>query len=275
MEKAINDLSQMSDENLFEEISAGIEQIVRGIDRLDGAARSLSIGSNEYPARILGNLAEEEASKILILIDAIRCPLDQREERSRSLRYFYDHLSKGIYAEVCNWGGILTFEEMKQAVNRERTALYLDGPNDVDWIFPNRILQGREDDIYVNYVRDDDTRRYWTSPVGAAENSLFPYHKRTPMVLRIANALFAVGVTSAAGLSVLAETWRPIRMTPDFDINQLREVNRRTLTALDAHGILRAAADNVYRTIAQSWPFPLYSLELRALKVDRGDLKSV
>jgi hypothetical protein len=41
---------------------------------------------------------------------------------------------------------------------RERQALYLDGPEDVDWIFRNAIEQRREEAIYVYYIA---IRDYW------------------------------------------------------------------------------------------------------------------
>src|SRR5258708_34802793 len=112
MERAIAKLSQLSDVELFTETATGIEHIIKGVAELHSAARALSGAGNEYPARILGNLAEEEAAKVLILMDVIRCPRDRREERLRLLGYFYKHLPKGIYIEVCEWGGILTFREL-------------------------------------------------------------------------------------------------------------------------------------------------------------------
>ena len=103
MERAIKDLCQLSDASLFEEVATGIGHVVEVVDRLDAAARSLSEASERHPARILRNMAEEEAAKVLILVDAVRCPRKRQTERSRVLGYFHDHLAKGLYAEVCHW----------------------------------------------------------------------------------------------------------------------------------------------------------------------------
>jgi len=154
MERAIKDLCQLRDADLFKEIATGIGYIMDVVDGLDAAARRLSETGDHHPARVLGNLAEEEATKVPILVDAVRCPRTAQSERARMLGYFYDHLAKGIYAEVSKWSP-MDFAEVMRGVEHQRVEHYLDGPNDVDWIFPNRITQRREDDLYVGYVRDD------------------------------------------------------------------------------------------------------------------------
>ena len=103
MERAIKDLCQLPDARLFEEVATGIGHVVKVVGRLDTATHNLSEAGNHHAARILGNLAEEEAAKVLILLDAVRCPRKRQTERSRVLGYFHDHLAKGLYAEVCHW----------------------------------------------------------------------------------------------------------------------------------------------------------------------------
>ena len=67
------------------------------------AARKLYEEGYRHPACVLNNLATEEAAKVLVLVDAVRCPRNKSTEKSRTLGYFYDHLAKGIYAAVNNW----------------------------------------------------------------------------------------------------------------------------------------------------------------------------
>ena len=151
MERAIKKLQQLSSAKLFEEVAAGIGHIERVVDGLMAAAQDLAEGGRRYPARIFRNLAEEEAAKILILLDAVRCPRARQKERSRTLSYFYNHLAKGIYVEVSGWKPA-DFKEVRKGVDSLRASHYLDGPTDVDWIFPNDITQRREDDLYVGYL---------------------------------------------------------------------------------------------------------------------------
>ena len=74
MERAIKDLCQLPDARLFEEMATGIGHVVKVVGRLDAATHNLSEAGDHHAARILGNLAEEEAAKVLILLDAVRCP---------------------------------------------------------------------------------------------------------------------------------------------------------------------------------------------------------
>ena len=75
MERAIKDLCQLPDNGLFEEVANGIGHVVEVVGRLDAAAHTLSEAKHHHASRILGNLAEEEAAKALLLVDAVRCVL--------------------------------------------------------------------------------------------------------------------------------------------------------------------------------------------------------
>ena len=278
MERAIKDLCQLSDADLFKEVTIGIGHIVEVVGRLDAAARKASKGGDHHPARIFRNLAEEEAAKVLILVDTVRCPRDNQEERSRTLSYFYNHLAKGIYAEVCAWRP-MDFAEVMRGVENERVEHYLDGPNDVDWIFPNSITQRREDDLYVGYVRDDSEEggqgeRYWVLPRGDDPiDNVLGY--RTPAVIDLAHALHQVHATTPAGLAVLAEVWRPVNVRAEMRFGELERLNHQTLEALKDRDLLAPARDDVYATIQDRWIFPLWPLDLRVKKVGKGHLREI
>ena len=275
MERAIKDLCQLSDASLFEEVATGIGHVVEVVGRLDSAAHNLSEAGDHHPARILGNLAEEEAAKVLILVDAVRCP---RDKKSRTLAYFYEHLAKGIYAEVCKWRPA-DFAEVMRGVEHERVEHYLDGPSDVDWIFPNRITQQREDELYVGYVRDDSDEeeqgeRYWVCPRNDdLFDDLFGY--RTPPIIDVARALHRVGATAPAALTVVAEVWRPVEVRSEMRFDELERLNWRTLEVLEERGLLAAAPAEVNAVIRDRWPFPLWPLDLRVRKVEKEHLREV
>jgi hypothetical protein len=184
-------------------------------------------------------------------------------------------LAKGIYVEVCEWGGVLTFGEMSEHIEMERASHYLDGPNNVDWIFPNQILQHREDNLYVNYVREDGNgaSRFWTSPANDPTGTLFPIHNRESEVVRLVKAQQETGMTSAKGLSVVASIWRPVRMSAGFDIDGLRKLNLRTLQTMEDQNILNVVSDETVRSVVQLWTFPLYDLDLGMRDVDRSALR--
>lgn len=274
MERAIKGLGSTPDKEFFKEVAAGIELILENVERFDAAAHKLTNAGDHHPARILGNLAEEEAAKVLILMDAVRCPRNKQPERDRTLGYFYDHLAKGIYADVCNWRPV-NFAEMIRGIERERVEFYLDGPNDVDWIFPNQITQHREDELYVSYVCDDSDQAgqgdcYWLSP---RTDDLF--HYRTASVIDVTKALHLVGATKPASLAIVADIWRVAELLPETRSNVLEDLNFQTLQALNEQGFLLPDLKEEYATIQRRWPFPLWPVDLRVLKVKKENLRDV
>lgn len=272
MERSIKHLCQLDDDRLFAECAIGIEKVVEVVQRLDAAAASLSASGQNLPASILGDLAAEEAAKVLILIDLIRCPKARGLERSRVARYFYDHVAKGVYAIASRWN-VADFNELAEGINEKRAAYYLDGPNDVDWIFRNSILQEREDQMYVGYVRDDTEGEglgepIWTSPDA---DSSFPYSQ--PFIVRIAISLFSVGLTSPASLKIIASIWRHVNPSPAMPVEELWGLNHKTLEELHAAGHLKKEAEAEYGFVWKKWPYPMWPLDLTEDKKNAEDLK--
>jgi AbiV family abortive infection protein len=266
--RAIRDLAQLSDPDFFAEVSEGIEQVLDNAVRIEQDARFLGEHERRNGYRILLGIAEEEAVKVLILLDAVRCPRDPASQFARQLSRFHDHLAKGIYAEACSWRPA-TFGELVSYIDRERREFYLDGPNDVDWIFRNRILQNREGAIYVDYVHTDEGH-LWLTP---SDNYLMFVH--TPAALRLVQALNASGCTTPEGLAMIARIWRPVNMTVDYHWTNLRDLNHRTLQELEVQGLLREQSQEVYSTIVNDWPFPIYSADLGLAEVDQDELREL
>ena len=191
-------LAALSDAGFFEEISKGIDLVGQSVRRLDQAAEVLVASEHRQGAAVLQSLAEEEAAKALILLDAVRCPRSCQAERSRALLRFRDHLAKGIYAAAVSWR-YPDVAEFRRYVDRCRKSWYLDGPNDVDWILPNEILASREHTLYVDYRRDITERngdQFWISPYPDS-SFLLPYRSSEP--IKLVRAIIDVGVPSAEG----------------------------------------------------------------------------
>jgi hypothetical protein len=277
MQRAIKDLCQLPDQKLFDEVATGIGHVLELVDELDVAAQELLRLGHYHAARILRNQAEEEAAKVLILVDAVRCSPARQKERFRTLGYFYEHLAKGIYVEVCKWRPI-DFREVTQLIEGELIEQYLGGPTGVDWIFPNRIEQGREDDLYVGYVREDSTEsdeeehHHWVYPQRDDFDALLS--RQTPPVIRTARALHRVGATTPAGLAIVAAVWRPVDVPPEMRrVDELEPLNRRTLELLEERTVLSAAADQDCAVVWCDWTFPLWPLNLKKRKVEKGALR--
>ena len=68
------DLANFADERMFAEMSEGIPLIVKSAEELDEAGRQLFVAGEFRASEIVKGLAEEEAAKVLILLDSVRCP---------------------------------------------------------------------------------------------------------------------------------------------------------------------------------------------------------
>lgn len=276
MKRAIKNLCQLPDAALFKEVEIGIRHVMDAVNRLDTAAEELHGAGCPYPSRVLEYFAAEEAAKVLILVDAVRCPKNKGAEKSRTLGYFYNHIAKGIYAKVCDWRP-MDLEEVRKGVNDERQEHYLDGPNDVDWIFPNSITERRESRLYVGYFCEDTGGNnhgegYWTSPLNddSRVSEFFSY--RTPSVVELARALYQANATTSDGLSVIAGIWRNVDVRDEMRFDELERLNRRTLGVLNDRGLLAPVSNQVQATVEMRWIYPLWTLDLCMSKVEKKEL---
>ncbi len=276
MKRAILNLQQLADNALFETISEGISLIVNNAVDLNESSYCLNQAGKFRASEIMSGFAEEEAAKVLILIDFVRCPRDVKE-RGRLLKRFYSHLAKRIYAMTCEYPNIASFGELKKLVDHERRAWYLDGPNDVDWIFRNAISTKREQDLYVDYVQnvtDEAGANFWVAPtdilVAPDEPLNSPSEYAVPDCVRLAQALSKAGAGSTDGLAEIANAWRGFQPKPETDRGQIRDLIADTLDRLALN------CDCVDQPTAQfilwRWTFPMWPLEVTE-QGDNNDLR--
>jgi AbiV family abortive infection protein len=269
--KAILDLVQLSDKEFFVEVSTGLKHILENATQIHQDANLLAEHKRLRGYSMLSRVAEEEAAKFHILIDAVRCPRHQDKNMfNRQLKRFHQHLAKGIYAEACAWRPD-TFGRLTEYAERERQEFYLDGPNDIDWIFRNRILQNREEKIYVDYADTDEGHMWLTPHVDDWELGL----GHTPPALHLARALDNVGCTTPEALAVIADIWRPIKMTDDYHWVEIRKLNYQTLEELDDKNLLLEQPQEAYHYIIHNWPFPMCSIDLSLASVDKAELRKI
>ena len=266
MERAATDLAKFPDDRLFDEISQGISHIITNADELNEAALRLHQADQTRTSYIIRGMAEEEAAKVLILIDATRGP---RERRHGILKLFYNHLAKLVYAATSTYPSIWTFGEFSDFVDHQRRWYFLDGPNDVDWIVKNDVINAREQTIYVDFVRDITEPKgeyFWAVP---PDSSVYPYSYEydTPDVLTLSRALSDVGATSPAGLAMIADVWNGFTPSPDTDRRLLRELIERTLNRLIQRSLASGSQDSI-SFILSHWSFPLWQLDLSFVNED-------
>src|SRR5262245_37361001 len=135
-------------------LSADLDAIVNASSNSDVPAT----GGNG--ATILAGVVDEEAAKFCILLDAVRCRSHGQKALSDQLHRCYDHLAKGIYIRAYE-ARPGDFAEIERLVANCRRTLYLDGPNDVDFIFGNDIVRERAESLYVDYVSTIEEGDMW------------------------------------------------------------------------------------------------------------------
>jgi len=270
-ERAIADLDQLPDNRFFQEVAAGLQHVAENAITIDSDACALGNQDRPRGERILRAIAEEEAAKYLILLDAVRCQRGGSRRLAAHLVRFNQHLAKGLYANCCELRPA-TFGELRAWIDRDREQYYLDGPNDIDWIFRNSILQQREESFYVDYV-ENDGEHSWQSPQHNDRLRFGTFYKWSPAVIRLVTDLDACGFSDERALALVAEKWRPVEITDECHFMTLRTLNYETLKALEAANILREKLDDVYRRIVDEWGFPLYSLDLGEIKIPQAGLR--
>lgn len=267
------DIAGFGDARRFAEIKEGIPHIVASAEELEGASEQLFAAKEFRASDIVKGHAEEEAAKVLILLDSVRCP-STAKTRAKILKGFYRHLAKRIYADANSRPNILSFGEMADFVDRNRRPFYLDGPSGVDWIFPNAIHADREQKMYVDYVRDitEPHGDYsWYAPI-VPPVAMGSY--RAPRVVGLSRALCDAGASSADGLACVAEIWRDFVPARSTSRAELRELIRGTLLRLDeaGGGSIGREAESL---ILSEWSFPLWPLDLTVKQSPGGSLEEL
>lgn len=269
MRRAIPNLEQLSDIDLFETLSQGLPLIADNATSLDETARRLYRDGEFRASEIMRSFAEEEAAKVLILIDYVRCPRSW-ERRAQVLKRFYGHVAKRIHAMACDYPRIASFGELSNLVESECRPWYLDGPNGVDWIFPNSISEKRERDLYVDYARDvtDATGAcQWLAPAPAIR---FLSQYQASDCVTLVRSLSGAGALSTGGLAQIAGVWRGFAPVPDTDRGELRRLIFETLDRLALR--CGASEEEEARFIVSHWPFPLWPLTMKEPRPDDGGL---
>ena len=271
--KAIQDLSQHADDELFVEIEIGAALCLSNALQIQSDAQSLDDLQRPAGAEILRLSAEEEAAKVLILLDVVRCPRTERPtDFARQLQYFNDHLAKGIYDQY-TWRNPHSFSDVREWIDRERKEFYLDGPNGIDWIFYNEILRRREETIYVDYV-DNDGNHTWHDPRRMDDIGISYPIARNPTIQLVA-ALSKAGLLKKGALEIIAARWRPQTMRDNLRTYDLFDLNNETLEAVHAAGFLETDEVEVISEIANRWRFPLHSLDLRKDRISKEELREI
>jgi hypothetical protein len=258
-------LCQLRKNERFNLIGEGLPIILesaRGFWRASGQLAD----NNPREADVLEGFAEEEAAKILILMDAVRCPSKLIVEQiGQIITNFYDHLARLLYAEAQGWKP-MHVAQLQEYLDSERKAHYLEGQID---IVPNLNVYTRESQLYADIGASEDGVRHWNEPKSYTSGLL----RFTPTALRVAEALSVFGIFTRKGLDATAEVWGQLEFRDTETRADADRLTEQLLKRLIAEGLpSEAATQEDVNVLYRSWQMPMYHLNFTLVEVPLEDL---
>ena len=239
-----------------------MDAVASHVETLVGAAVRSDDAGDRLPAEILTAIAGQEVGKFLILLDAARIPYNKKARMTKQLKRAGDHLAKSLYVEMADVHAA-TLSGVERYLAEVRQSHYLDGPNDVDWIFRNRALADREDAMYVDYQQTDADFIWHQPSVRHFGTQLY-----VEQVFHMVADMHAAGFCDPAGLEVVNRVWRDAVPTNGSDGSEdthwveIKSRNVDTLEQVLAAGVVAEIGKDARRRIVDLWTFPLHSLDL-------------
>jgi hypothetical protein len=278
--RSIRSLTSLSEPNFLHEMAIGLELVSEHVAELELARKTLLSSSRWRGSEVVRVVADEEAAKFLILLDAVRCDRRAQSRKSEQLARFNNHLAKGVYAKICEMRPA-SYGELLKYVNQLRRRYYLDGPNDVDWIFHNEIEAGREERLYTDYVESDEGTR-WHSPKLYDEvvselgliASKFDDSIGTSTVVELVAAMVHAGFVNATSLEIVSSIWRSFEPQLNTPWAEVAKRIHLTLIKLYEAGLMGdgiSASDE--RMIMDSWTYPIHAADLTFVEINPLELR--
>jgi hypothetical protein len=260
---------QIPESERLDAIAEGLGLLAEHVATLRQDVIHLAEADRSRGRAVLAAQSEEEGAKALILLDLVR--MDWRDDNavSRQAGRFYNHLARCIYVDAVQMRPA-DFREVRERVDWLRRSHYLDGPNDVDWIFRNQLIAEREDSLYVDYVHDEEGDR-WTTPA-SKEGVDFGVDTGAQDLV---GALHRTGCTSRTGLEVVAAAWAGQPIDDDTHWQDVVPVNRSIVQELAerGHALADVTAEDARHVIGR-WHFPLAGFDLTEIEVPLEQLEA-
>ncbi|VIO68764.1 hypothetical protein CI1B_23460 [Bradyrhizobium ivorense] len=262
-------LCQLDDAERLAFIAEGLPVILRSAQGFWAAAEKLQAHSRE--AKVLENYADEEAAKILILVDAVRCPPKLIASRlNKIVGWFYNHLARLIYAEAVSWKPT-HLAELREYVDQQRHGHYLEG-HAGEYIAPNWAIYQRESLLYADVEAYQDGTLEWSAPRDPPYGHFGSFR---PRALLVAEAMEQVGMFTTAGLKAVSEIWGSLEYREKEDHHDGRKLTEQLLTRLHDEGLILDTAKAEHAgTLYNEWQIPMYNLEFSLIPVSLEELEA-
>ncbi|MGZ8175878.1 MULTISPECIES: AbiV family abortive infection protein [Methylobacter] len=272
--KAIKNLAQLNDTDLFQQVAIGLEKIYEHCIELNKTSELLAKNKDYRAFNIIEAVKNEEAAKYLILIDVLRCPRKiDKPYFTRQLSKFNDHLAKIIYSELCSWKPSY-YEELCGYISRDINKFYLDEYTDENYFFRNRLINERENFFYVDYTEHRGERR-WIYPENNVPATLFCDDEYTnpSAVMQMVKSLHRIGISKYESIKIFSEFWREFKFSNETLYGVFYEANQECFKHIYEKNLFNEdVTQSDYDLIISEFPFPLYKEEITLINIDKGKL---
>jgi len=207
---------------------------------------------------VMVSFADEEAAKILILMDIVRCPSSQVDQHiGKLMRWFYDHLARLIYAKAASWKP-MSVSQLQRYVETECEEHTLEGFAG-ECIMPGGPVHERESALYADIQSYDDGTLAWHEP--RTRPSLFG--QKESDALRLAISMQRLGMLSLDGLRIVASVWNGTRFSEEQTPHMSETLTQTTLERVEAAGLIPdSVEDEDVVTLYKRWQLPMYELQV-------------
>jgi hypothetical protein len=253
-------------------IAEGLPLVLKSSQGFWNAAQQL----NDHPreANVLTGFASEEAAKILILMDVVRCPPKLVASKlNKLIRWLYDRLARMIYAKAVSWKPT-HLAQLRDYVDRERRGHYIEGYAG-EYIMPNSSVYERENRLYVDVEAYQDGSLGWSAPNDVLYRGILPFSAFTPPALRVAEAMEQLGLFNPKGLQATSEIWGSVEYREKENPRDGRELTEQLLTRMHDEGLILDTAQNAHMsTLLWEWQIPMYNLDFSLIPVTLEELRA-
>jgi len=253
-------------------IAEGLPVLLASAQGFWSAAESLRDRPRE--AEVLEGFADEEAAKILILIDILRCPKRLAAARvGPMVTWFYSHLARLLYSEAQSWS-VGHAKELQGYLNQQRRGHYIEGYAG-EYIMPNWSVFARESVMYADIAVHEDGTASWNDPITSIPASMSDFRfAMKPKALGTAEALHAVGTFSPQGLTALADVWDAVEFKDTVSASASERLTQTMLERYIAEDLPMEHADDKHvQRLYRGWQIPMYNLDFKLIEVPLADLQ--
>lgn len=268
--KQLKRLCNMSSKERLEFISEGLPKIYQSAQSYWFAAAHLKELDSIREAKVLEGHAKEEAAKVLILMDIVRCPDKVLSSKLSTLtKWFYSHLARLIYAEAVSWRPTDT-AMLKSYVEPKLKSHYIEGSVG-EYILPNFNIADRESQLYVDVIGYEETHEVlWHSPL---EYNLANWMSKPP-VLSLIDAMYSLGLFQPESLMVVSSIWNEVTFKENEDHSDAGRLTCDVLKAMNEQGLIPETATKEHvQALYRNWQLPMYDFDLKEIITPLEQLK--